>query len=276
MPENEEWPVQMRELVEISPGVLVATSRREATTSTVLVDGTRALLVDPAWDPEELEGLADALADRGLHVQAGIATHAHHDHILWHPRFLDVPRCASAATVAIVEAEREGLLEALGRVPDEMAELAGRVEARSVPWEGVELIEHDGHIAGHLAVVVPSPGVLIAGDMLSDVELPLPDLHFGRRCAEILRREPEDPIQQYLVALDRLESAVRESRWVVPGHGAPGRDGLDRLHRDRAYLEAILAGQDPEDPRRSNPGMEGWHRQLVASAKAGPQGPETH
>ncbi len=81
-----------RELVEVAPGVLVATSRTMTTTSTAVVRDGDALLVDPAWHPDELVGLADALDARGLRVVGGIATHAHHDHLLWHPRLGDAPR----------------------------------------------------------------------------------------------------------------------------------------------------------------------------------------
>ena len=51
----------MRELVEVAPGVLVATSRVMATTSTVLAGGGEALLVDPAWERDELDALAAEL-----------------------------------------------------------------------------------------------------------------------------------------------------------------------------------------------------------------------
>ena len=40
----------------------VFTSRREHTTTTVVCAGQRALVVDPAWDPDELGWIADDLA----------------------------------------------------------------------------------------------------------------------------------------------------------------------------------------------------------------------
>ena len=77
---------------EVAPGVLVTTSRRDTTTTTVVVHGDEALLVDPAWDPDELAAIADLLDAHGLRVVAGVSTHAHHDHLLWHPRFGTAPR----------------------------------------------------------------------------------------------------------------------------------------------------------------------------------------
>ena len=71
----------------------VTTSRRDLTTSTVVIAGHRALLIDPAWDPDELAGIAADLRRLGVTVAAGFATHAHHDHVLWHPGLGPGPRC---------------------------------------------------------------------------------------------------------------------------------------------------------------------------------------
>src|SRR5699024_11471418 len=68
------------------------------------------ILVDPAWHAEELRAIADVLADRGLQVELGWATHAHHDHLLWHPRFGSAPRWATpsaAATARVHLADRK-------------------------------------------------------------------------------------------------------------------------------------------------------------------------
>jgi len=68
-----------RDVVEVARGVYVATSRRYATTSTVVVSGDAALLVDPAWDADELGDLADNLSDLGVTGTAGLSTHVHYD-----------------------------------------------------------------------------------------------------------------------------------------------------------------------------------------------------
>ena len=43
----------------------------------------------------------------GLPVVAGFSTHLHWDHLLWHPRFGDVPRYATAANAQAAGAVRE-------------------------------------------------------------------------------------------------------------------------------------------------------------------------
>lgn len=144
----------MRELHEAAPGVLVATSRRMATTSTVLASQGQALLVDPAWMPDELDALATTLERRGLTVIGGFATHAHHDHLLWHPRFGDAPRWASDATARLADTERAALTDALGNdFPPPLVDLMGTVrgvgtqipEASTPPGFDIELLTHDGH-----------------------------------------------------------------------------------------------------------------------------------
>ncbi|MCK0115852.1 hypothetical protein MWU57_02310 [Isoptericola sp. S6320L] len=74
--------------VPVAEDVLVRTSRRLATTSTLVlgrrsVEGRAALLVDPAWEPDELAAIAAEVSALGARVVAGFATHAHHDHLLW-------------------------------------------------------------------------------------------------------------------------------------------------------------------------------------------------
>src|SRR3981189_1898683 len=69
-----------------------------------------------------------------------------------------------------------------------------------------EIIEHQAHAIGHAAVLLADRGVLLAGDMLSDVLIPLLD---PRR---------SDQVAAYETALDRLGEAARHVDVLVPGH----------------------------------------------------------
>jgi len=248
----------VRELLEVAGGVLVATSRRYATTSTVVVSDDRAVLVDPAWEPDELAALADAVQARGLTIAAGLSTHAHHDHLLWHPRFGDVPRFASRRTVELAGEQRAELLAALGPDwPPELAEVFGLLSvAEPDPFGTAEdpivLVVHDGHAPGHSALWLPARRVLLAGDMLSDLELPLP-------------HDPDD-LASYLAGLELLAPYVAQATVLVPGHGSPTDDPATRLAADRNYLTALIAGVDPGDERCANPGMAEAHEHNVQLA----------
>ncbi|MDR7187389.1 glyoxylase-like metal-dependent hydrolase (beta-lactamase superfamily II) [Microbacterium sp. BE35] len=252
-------------MIEVAEGVLVATSRVMSTTSTVLCRDGEALLVDPAWMPDELDAIADELDARGLRVIGGFATHAHHDHLLWHPRFGSAPRSASEATAALARDEREALVAALGAdFPAELVQLMGRVDGTDaeIPPSSVprgfapELVVHDGHAPGHTAVWLREQRMLIAGDMLSDLELPLPF-------------DPDD-LPAYLAALDLLAPLATQADVVIPGHGTPGSDAVRRLDADRRYLDDVVAARRPDDPRLANPGMtEEYERLKVLVAAAG-------
>jgi glyoxylase-like metal-dependent hydrolase (beta-lactamase superfamily II) len=101
------------------------------------------------------------------------------------------------------------------------------------------VLRHDAHAAGSTALLVVDAGVLLAGDLLSDVEIPLLDL------------DAPDPVGTYVRALELLEAT--QARVVVPGHGGVGRDLAGRVARDRAYLAALVDGRAPDDERLRDP-----------------------
>jgi hydroxyacylglutathione hydrolase len=244
----------MHRLTEIAPGVLCATAEFATTTSTVVTapDGG-CLLIDPGVSVAELAGLADDLAGAGLRPRAGFATHPHWDHVLWSAALGDVPRYGAAAAVAIwPEIRAESLRYLEDAAPGHDLALAGALTALpagadAIPWDGpaARLIIHDGHAPGHGAVFLPGAGVLVAGDMLSDIEIPLLDT------------EAADPLGDYRAGLDRL-AAVTGVRLLIPGHGHPaGAAELGRrLDADRRYLDLLAAGQPFDDPRAAS----GWLR----------------
>ncbi len=246
--------VQLARLVEVAPQVWVATSRRYATTSTVVLDGAGgALVIDPAWDADELAAIPADLAALGVRCVAGFSTHRHHDHVLWHPDLGEVPRWASAGTVEAARTDRDAVVAPLqGDLPDELVALAARdmrpVEGEVLAWSGptVVLHVHDAHAPAHAALELPEHGVLVAGDMLSDVELPMPD-------------EADPDLSRYRNGLESLAEVVGRARILVPGHGSVGDRPDERLGADRRYLEEILERGESDDPRIGGAGMAQLH-----------------
>jgi glyoxylase-like metal-dependent hydrolase (beta-lactamase superfamily II) len=214
------------------------------------------LLVDPAWEADELASLGREIRSLGGGPTAGLATHSHFDHVLWHPSFGDIPRWASGETARVAEAEREeGLAELGPSWPAELAALYGRlmpVTGSTLPWDGpeVQLLEHDAHCPGHTAAWVPERSLLLAGDMLSDVELPLPS-------------EAPDALEAYARGLAALAPYVHRAAMVIPGHGAPTFDGEARLVADQRYLEDVMAGRPTADYRLRNAGMASAHARTI-------------
>ena len=242
-------------LTEIAPGVLVATSSFALTTTTVIIGSAGGcLLIDPGVTVAELAELAGELAERGLTPAVAWSTHPHWDHVLWSRELGDSPRYAAPAAVSIAENERAGLVEGVQHsAPGHDLELFGRLTALDAPaigWDGptAGLIIHDGHAPGHGAVFLPDTGVLVAGDMCSDVEIPLLDT------------VAEDAFGDYRTGLSRL-AAVSGVRQVVPGHGHVGDadEFRRRLTADSGYLDVLLLGKPFDDPRITRDWMRDAH-----------------
>lgn len=277
-------------LRSVAPGVRVATARRWSTTTTVVLTGSECLVVDPALTRDELAGLAGELT--GLRVVAGFSTHPHWDHLLWESRWGVVPRWAVPEAVTRVERDRELLLgQARAELGDDGVDasvfaqvtaldglgattaadggegLAGggdgptaggptRVRAGGpLPsWPDAVVVPYRAHAPGSAALV--TRGVMVAGDVLSDREVPLLD------------PEDPDPIGSYLGALDTLEAAARDLgvRVLVPGHGTVTDAGglAERLAADRAYLEALRDGRAVADLRLADPEVARDHAAQAA------------
>jgi hydroxyacylglutathione hydrolase len=255
----------MERFLELVPGVLVATADFATTTSTVVIaeDGG-CLVIDPAVSVADLGALAADLAGAGLRPQAGFATHPHWDHVLWSRDLGDVPRYAAAGAVTATEDERDGMVALLEKsAPGHDLGLFGRLvplpgDSGRIPWDGpvAQVVVHDGHAPGHGAVFLPDTGVLVAGDMLSDIEIPLLDT------------VADDPLGDYLTGLHRL-AAVPGVRWLIPGHGhiADAAEIRRRVHTDARYLDLLAAGRPFDDPRCTAEWMRNSHKdQLRAVA----------
>jgi hydroxyacylglutathione hydrolase len=248
--------VDLDRLTEIAPGVLVATAEPYVTTTTVVVGPAGScLLIDPAVTVAELTGLAASLSARGLRPVAGWSTHPHWDHVLWHPAFgPDVPRFAAPAAVAAVARERDRILKATeetapGHDPSFIGQLTS-LAAGAIPWDGpaADIIVHSAHAPGHGAVFLPDSGVLVAGDMCSDIEMPLLDM------------DTADPLGDYRTGLARL-AAVPGVRQVVPGHGHVGdaEEFRRRLAADTAYLDKLERPTPFDDSRITRDWLRAVH-----------------
>jgi hydroxyacylglutathione hydrolase len=240
---------------EIAPGVFVATADTYTTTTTVVAgaDGG-CLLIDPAVTVADLAALARWLSERGLRPVAGWSTHPHWDHLLWSAAFGEAPRYATPRAVAVAARELPGLISGVREsAPGHDLTLFARVEPlldREINWAGPPAVvyAHDAHAPGHGAVLLPEAGVLVAGDMLSDLEIPLLDL------------DSADPFGGYRQGLEVLAGAPGV-RLVVPGHGHVG-DAAEfrrRVAADRGYLDATEAGADVDDPRLTEDWLRAEH-----------------
>src|ERR1700712_2692702 len=114
-------------LTEVADGVWVRQSEWVWTNSIVVRGDDGLILVDPGITGAELDELADDVDALGMPVVAGFSTHPHWDHLLWHPRFGDVPRYALPANARLAcearEQAQEGAAETSPDIPRELVAL---------------------------------------------------------------------------------------------------------------------------------------------------------
>jgi glyoxylase-like metal-dependent hydrolase (beta-lactamase superfamily II) len=251
-------------LRQIAEGVLIHESEFVQSNAVVVQGRSGVLLIDPGIQEHEMTCLANDLFDAGQAVVAGFSTHPHWDHLLWHTRFGTAPRygtarCADAARDQLLGEDPKARIAA-ALIPPDIADqvpldLLGLIvglaaETAQVPWDGprVRIIEHQAHAPGHAALLIEERGVLVAGDMLSDVLIPMLDLSAA------------DPIEDYLTALRLFEGVAENVDVLVPGHGSIG--GADqlraRIEKDRAYVHAFRYRLDLSDARVGPSAKKGW------------------
>ena len=241
-------------LRQVAEGVLIHESEFCQSSAVVVHGRAGVLLIDPGVLGHEMSALANDLRELGQPVVAGFSTHPHWDHLLWHARLGPAPRygtarCAATVRALLSDAHWKDRIAKV--IPPDIAEgipldMLGLITGLStktgrIPWDGphIRIIEHQAHAPGHAALVIEERRVLVAGDMLSDVLIPMLDLNGA------------DPIEDYLAAVRLLDGVADDVDVLVPGHGSIG--GADhvraRIEQDRVYVEALRGAGVPGDPR---------------------------
>ena len=255
-------------VVAVHPDALVVTSRMWQTNA-VLLRGAReegtyeAMLVDSPYFPDELDALPALGREAGFEVEALLATHADFDHLLGRLAFPGLALGVGAATLERLQAEpgtaQRELREADSEhyVRRERPLQLGALQELPVPGrlelgdEELELHAARGHTADGTAILAPHAGVLLSGDYLSDVEIPV--------------ISPGGSLEDYRATLARLAPLVDAAEQLVPGHGSPhDRDrALRLLDEDLGYLDALERGEE----RPSLPGGRDTRRQRSIHAE---------
>jgi len=267
-------------LKKVAEGVWVHESEFLQSNAVVVQGKAGVLLIDPGITGDEMAALANDLRKLGQPVVAGFSTHPHWDHLLWHAKFGEAPRYGTARCAADVRdllSQADWKAQVTEMLPPDIGDqiplddLFGRItglpaETTHIPWDGpkVRIIEHQAHAPGHAALLIEERGVLVAGDLLSDILIPFLEL------------DAADPIEDYLAALRLLEGVADDVKVVIPGHGSVG-DAYQvraRIEQDRAYVQALRDGGGSDDPRLSAaankdwlPGVHGWQLQQITQKR---------
>ena len=248
--------------VSVHEDALVLTSGLWQTNAVALRSGEEAILVDSPYFPDELDMLPSVLAQSGFEPDGLIATHGDFDHLLGRLAFPGLALGVAELTAERLQREPGGAQRELRDydaefyVTREKPLSLGSVQALPVPGsvelgEGeLELHPAEGHTGDGLALLAPDHGLLVCGDYLSDVELPM--------------LSPGGSLDAYRATLARLAPLVERAEIVVPGHGsANARDVAMRLlDEDVDYLDAVERGE--ERPRLPEGRDTGAQRKLHA------------
>jgi glyoxylase-like metal-dependent hydrolase (beta-lactamase superfamily II) len=217
--------------------VIVFVSRVWQTTATAVRAGDEGFLIDSPVYPDELEAVPRVLEQAGFPVSGLLATHADWDHLLGPLAFGDRPLGLAESSAERLTREPGAAQRELRAFDDEhYVERGAPLQLSAIqhlPVPGklglgheheLELHPASGHTTDGVAVHMPWLSVLVCGDYLSPVEIPM----------------VTDPAA-YLATLERLRDAIQNAETVVPGHGAPqpSARALALLDEDVAYVSAL-------------------------------------
>lgn len=242
--------------VSLHPDVIMVTSGLLQVNCVIVCGaGSESFVIDSPVLPDELDALPALLEQAGFPAPSGLlATHGDWDHLLGRLAFPELALGVAESTAERLRAEPGAAQRELRDFDEELyierpRPLAlGAVQALPVPGR-CELGEHElelhsagGHTADGMAVWIPWASVLVAGDYLSQVEIPT----FA---------SGGDPAA-YAATLRRLEPLVGLAEHVVPGHGPVlgSAQALAILHEDLGYLGELSergAAAEPSARRRS-------------------------
>jgi glyoxylase-like metal-dependent hydrolase (beta-lactamase superfamily II) len=237
---------------DLGDGLRVRRSRCYEMNSLWATRDGHVLLVDPGVLPSELDDLAAETQRVTTDFdRVSLAfTHPHWDHVLGLPWFPGAETFAHSGFGDVLERDEarigrdaaEALAEHGERLPHPFHAFEPLLKARgttSVRLGPFDLVTYDtpGHDPNHLALWLPDAGVLVAGDLLSDLEIPWLD----------------GPPWVYRASLKQLHWLYEQEdvRVTVPGHGpiAHGRlTAYRRLLRDMDYL--VILEERARDARR--------------------------
>jgi len=258
-------------VIGLHSDVLVATSRIWQTTCTIVRSEGESFVIDSPVLPDELELLPAVLERAGFHCSGLLATHADWDHLLGRLAFPGAALGVAETTAARLTADPGLATRQMRAFDDEHyvdrpAPLSlGQVQALPVPGhceiggEELELHAADGHTADGMAIWIPWARVLVAGDYISPVEVPMIS-DGGSRDA-------------YLATLRRLEALVDGAAYVVPGHGEvlEGARAAAILREDVNYLAKLPEAELPM--ARRGEAQRAIHAHNVARVRQSPAAP---
>jgi glyoxylase-like metal-dependent hydrolase (beta-lactamase superfamily II) len=240
----------------VHPDVIVVVSGVWQTTCTAVRSEDEGFVIDSPVLPDELDALPTLFEQAGFPVSGLLATHGDWDHLLGRLAFPETPLGVGEPTAARLQAEMGEPQRKLRGFDDEWyvdgrrpltlgaiqgLPVPGRLSIGSSGGTGaaeIEVYPAEGHVGDGVAFWIPWASVLVCGDYISPVEIPMISSGNG------------GSFDAYRETLMRFAPLISKAELVVPGHGSPvTRERAQAiLAEDVAYLDALRAGGEVSLP----------------------------
>lgn len=233
-----------------SSKIVVFESALYRTTSTVIVLNNSVIIVDPNWLPHEIDYIRTFVTSNyPAHKQYILFTHSDYDHIIGYGAFPDATTIASKAfhenpeksTILqqITEFDNEFYISRPYKVTFPDINIVINEDYQTITIDQTDLIFYlaDGHTNDGIFVCIPSLSVWIAGDYLSNIEIPIIEHNYSaymntiRKAATIYEKHTDISL-------------------LITGHGdlATNRDEIKkRIELDMQYLQNLRLPTDGDE-----------------------------
>ncbi|MBK8886095.1 MAG: MBL fold metallo-hydrolase [Saprospiraceae bacterium] len=229
-------------------GITVFESALYRTTCTVISLAQSVLIVDPNWLPDEIDFIADYVQQHySGYTQYLLFTHSDYDHIIGYGRFPNAKVIASEKLTS--NPRKQEILKQIEDFDNEYyitrnyplaypaVNYSILTDVQTLTIENTQLIFYlaPGHVTDGLFILIPSKNCWIAGDYLSNIEIPFVD----------------DNLNDYILTLTKAQSILdqyKEITILITGHGDLAVSRMEiqnRITNDSFYLKS-LGNKDDE------------------------------
>ena len=209
------------------------------TTSTIIGFDSSVIIVDPNWLPHEIEMLQDNVEKyHAGKEQFLLFTHSDYDHIIGYEAFKGAKVIASEAFVhnkskekiinQIHDFDNEYYINRPYPITYPVVDIVVTESGQSIQIDNHELIFFlsPGHASDGLFTIIPKKNCWIAGDYLSNIEIPFVDFDiYG--------------YEKTLIAAHKINEDFPNIDFLIPGHGDVAESHIDikrRIENDLKYI----------------------------------------
>lgn len=228
-------------------GITVFESALYRTTSTVIELNNAIIIIDPNWLPIEIDFIVDFIDEHyPSHDQYLLFTHSDYDHIIGYGAFPNAVVVASQYFAnnpkkeeiiqQILYFDHEYYIKRNYPISYPKVDIEITKDGQTVNIDGIELVFYDalGHVLDGLFIVIPDKKCWIAGDYLSNIEIPFIDHDY----------------REYLITIEKASEILEnhhELDLLIVGHGDVAKNRAEierRIQLDTTYLNALGNRED--------------------------------